>query len=228
MIAQPKLDFSDVTLEEFERDEKASFDEKRGFMSHDEKNAWEKERARKSEQKRLNEERLAQERAARLHAIKSAIPYSESLAVEICGRISDGQLLLRICADENMPTVRCVNQWLKEHSDFAALYNDAIKDRLIIFEEQIIEISDDMQNDFKTIVKNGRERRIVDPEVIARAKLRVDSRHKYLKAYKPERWGEQSTLNVKQDDNSVDDLSLDELEKKIADLDTKNRIVKAV
>jgi hypothetical protein len=42
----------------------------------------------------------------------------------------------------------------------------------------------------------------VDPDVIARAKLRVDSRHKYLKAYKPERWGEQSTLNVKQDDSS--------------------------
>ena len=67
--------------------------------------------------------------------------------------------------------MRRVNEWLKDHSDFKVLYDDAIKDRLTIFEEQIIEISDDMQNDFKTIVKNGKERRVVDPEVIARAKL---------------------------------------------------------
>jgi hypothetical protein len=126
-----------------------------------------------------------------------------------------------------MPTVRLVNQWLKEHSDFAQLYESAIRDRLIIFEEQIIEISDGMQNDFKTVVKNGRERRVVDPEVIARAKLRVDSRYKYLKAYKPERWCESQTLNVKQDDNSMDNMSVDDLERKIADLEIKDRIFKA-
>ena len=126
-----------------------------------------------------------------------------------------------------MPTVRRVNEWLKEHSDFAQLYEDAIKDRLTIFEEQTIEISDDMQNDFKTIVKNGRERRVVDPEVIARAKLRVDSRHKYLKAYKPERWGEQSTLNVNNTNDPVADMPLEELEKKIAELEHKDRVVKA-
>jgi hypothetical protein len=183
---------------------------------------------RRKEAKRLELERIAKERAARLHAIKNAIPYSETLAAEICGRISDGQLLLGICADENMPTVRRVNEWLRDHFDFAQLYGNAIRDRLIIFEEQTIEISDSMQNDFKTIVKNGKERRVVDPEVIARAKLRVDSRHKYLKAYKPERWGEQSTLNVKQDDSSdVANMPLSELEAKIAELEHKDRVVKA-
>jgi hypothetical protein len=125
---------------------------------------------RRKEAKRLEQERIAKERAARLHAIKNAIPYSETLAAEICGRISDGELLLSICKEEKTPTVRRVNEWLKDHSDFKVLYDDAIKDRLTIFEEQIIEISDDMQNDFKTIVKNGKERRVVDPEVIARAK----------------------------------------------------------
>jgi hypothetical protein len=56
----------------------------------------------------------------------------------------------------------------------------------------------------------------------------VDSRHKYLKAYKPERWGEQSTLNVKQDDASdAANMSLSELEAKIAELEHKDRVVKA-
>jgi hypothetical protein len=84
-----------------------------------------------------------------------------------------------------------------------------------------------MQNDFRTIVKNGKERRVVDPEVIARAKLRVDSRHKYLKAYKPERWGEQSTLNVNNTSDPVADMPLSELEAKIAELEHKSNVVKA-
>ena len=183
--------------------------------------------ARRKEAKRLEQERIAKERAARLHAIKNAIPYTEPLAAEICGRISDGELLLSICKEENTPTVRRVNEWLKDHSDFAQLYENAIRDRLVIFEEQTIEISDSMQNDFKTIVKNGKERRVVDPEVIARAKLRVDSRHKYLKAYKPERWGEQSTLTVNNNSDPVADMPLSELEAKIAELEYKSNVVKA-
>ena len=222
MIAQEQFDFTHVPDEELYNPDRVFWQGKEA-----ENAAWKAEMERRKEAKRLEQERIAKERAARLHAIKNAIPYSESLAAEICGRISDGKLLLGICADENMPTVRRVNEWLKDHSDFKVLYDDAIKDRLTIFEEQIIEISDDMQNDFKTIVKNGRERRVVDPEVIARAKLRVDSRHKYLKAYKPERWGEQSTLNVKNEDtNDAANMSLPELEAKIAELEHKDRVVK--
>jgi hypothetical protein len=221
MIAQEQFDFTHVPDEELYNPDRVFWQGKEA-----ENAAWKDEMARRKEAKRLEQERIAKERAARLHAVKNAIPYSESLAVEICGRISDGQLLLSICKDDSMPTVRLVNAWRKEHHDFAQLYEDAIKDRLTIFEEQIIEISDDMQNDFKTIVKNGKERRVVDPEVIARAKLRVESRHKYLKAFKPERWGEQSTLNVKQDDTGLDNMSLDDLERGIADLETKNGVLK--
>jgi hypothetical protein len=221
MIAQERFDFTHVPDEELYNPDRVFWQGKEA-----ENAAWKAEMERRKEAKRLEQERVAKERAARLHTIKNAIAYSEPLAAEICGRISDGELLLSICKEENTPTVRRVNEWLKDHSDFKVLYDDAIKDRLTIFEEQIIEISDDMQNDFKTIVKNGKERRVVDPEVIARAKLRVDSRHKYLKAYKPERWGEQSTLNVKQDDSSdAANMSLSDLEAKIAELEHKDRVV---
>jgi hypothetical protein len=222
MIAQERFDFTHVPDEELYNPDRVFWGGKEA-----ENAAWKAEMVRRKEAKRMEQDRIAKERGARLHAIKNAIPYTEALAAEICGRISDGELLLRICVDESMPAVRRVNEWLKDHSDFKVLYDDAIKDRLTIFEEQIIEISDDMQNDFKTIVKNGKERRVVDPEVIARAKLRVDSRHKYLKAYKPERWGEQSTLNVKQDDSSdAANMTLSELEDKIAELEHKDRVVK--
>jgi hypothetical protein len=222
MIAQEQFDFTHVPDEELYNPDRVFWQGKEA-----ENAAWKAEMARRKDAKRGEQERVEKERAAKLHVIKNAIPYNEQIAAEICGRISDGELLLSICKEENTPTVRRVNEWLKNHSDFAQLYENAIKDRLIIFEEQTIEISDSMQNDFKTIVKNGKERRLVDPDVIARAKLRVDSRHKYLKAYKPERWGEQSTLTVNNNSDDAANMSLGELEDKIAELEHKDRVVKA-
>jgi hypothetical protein len=50
--------------------------------------------------------------------------------------------LIDICVDDHMPTVRRVTQWL-HNSEFKALYDESINDRLTIFEEQIIKIADD-------------------------------------------------------------------------------------
>ena len=125
-----------------------------------------------------------------------------------------------------MPTVRKAYCWLKENAEFQQLYNASLQDRLSIFEEQIILISDDVKNDFKTIIKkSGATKRVADPEVIARARLRVETRIKYLRAFKPQRWAEQSTLNVKStDDFDPASMSPEELEKQIAEIENKSRI----
>jgi hypothetical protein len=221
MIAQEQFDFTHVPDEELYNPDRVFWQGKEA-----ENAAWKDEMVRRKEAKRLEQERIAKERVARLHAIKKAIPYSESLAVEICERITVGELLLDICDDENMPTMRRCNQWLKEHSDFAALFKDSINDRLNVFEEAVIRIADDMKQDFKTIVKNGKERRVLDPDVIARAKLRIDVRFRHLRAMRPERWSEQSTLNVKQSDPlDLDQMTTEELAAKIAELEHKDRVV---
>jgi hypothetical protein len=183
---------------------------------------------RKAELKRLyqiQEDAKARAHFKREQARKDKIPYSEALAIEILGRISAGEFLVDICLDEDMPTVRSVNQWLKQHSDFKGLHDEAINDRLNIFEDQLCTIADESENDYKIVTKNGKVSKVLDAEVISRAKLRVEVRRAHLKAYRPEKWGEQSTLITK----SVDDISEmtpDELEKKIADLEIKDRIVK--
>jgi hypothetical protein len=176
MSAQTQFDFSYMTLEDFERNDNGPEEKRRVFWSQDEQNAWFKERTKKYDAKRLEQERLEHERAARLNAIKTAIPYSEAIATEICERVSVGELLIDICDDPHTPTMRRCNQWMKENIEFGALFRDSINDRLNIFEEQVLKIADDMRQDFKTIVKNGKERRVVDPDVIARAKLRIDVR----------------------------------------------------
>ena len=62
-------------------------------------------------------------------------------------------------------------------------------------------------------------------DAIARAKLRVEMRLKHLRALRPSIWGETSTVNVKSGDD-VADMSTEELERKIQDLEEKNESVK--
>ena len=191
---------------------------------------WEERTKPRREQERLKAEQEAIEakRQAELFVAKGTLPFSEPLAIEICERVSSGELLIDITLDEHMPTVRCVTQWLRESPEFAALYKDSISDRLTIFEEEVIKIADDASRDFRDVVRHGRPTRVLDGEAIARAKLRVEVRLKHLKAYKPSIWGEQSTLNVKQSDPlDLDQMTTEELAAKIAELEHKEAVVKA-
>jgi Bacteriophage Sf6, terminase small subunit-like len=158
---------------------------------------------------------------------KNALAYSEPLAIEICERISSGELLIVICNDEHMPTVRRVTQWLKENGDFDALYKESINDRLAIFEEQIIQIADDASRDFKEVTRNGRPQRVPDGEAIARAKLRVEVRFRHLKAGRPAKWGDSTTIVTKSEGEDYESMSTEELEKRIAAFEHKNRVVRA-
>jgi hypothetical protein len=107
-------------------------------------------------------------------------------------------------------------------------YDEAINDRLSIFEDEVVTIPDEAAKDFEEIQqRNGETREILEPTKIAAAKLRVEVRFRHLRACKPQKWGEQSTITTKNVDE-LEGMTLEELEKKIGDLDTKNRIVKGV
>jgi hypothetical protein len=124
--------------------------------------------------------------------------------------------------------VRRFYQWLRDNADINAFYKESINDRLNIFEEQIIQIADDASRDFKEIVRNGRTVRVLDGEAIARAKLRVDVRFRHLKAGRPQKWGDSTTIVTKSEDSlDCSNLSDVELEKRLADVDTKGRIFRA-
>jgi hypothetical protein len=171
---------------------------------------------------------LAREQFKENQKIKDKIEYTEELATEICERISAGELLINICRDSHMPTVRRCSNWLKSEADFQALYNIAIADRLTIFEEEVISIADDAARDMKEIIKSGKTIKVQDAEVIARAKLRVEVRFRHLKAGRPGKWGDSTTLITKSEDENIAEMPLSELEKKIAELEHKDRVVKAV
>jgi hypothetical protein len=169
------------------------------------------------------------ERLKEAAKLKQVLPYSDSLAQEICERIAIGELLLNICGDEHLPSMRRCYQWLHENPEFDTLYKSAINDRLNVFEEQVIQIADDSARDFKTITKNGVEKRIHDPDMVARAKLRIDTRFRHLKAGRPAKWGDVQTLITKDGDSvDISNLTPEELEKQIGEIEKKSRCVRAV
>jgi hypothetical protein len=213
----------------------------RPFSAEDDSRIWEEaaEKARReaepfAREKREQEKAKAEQEAiqakkrAELFVTKSTLPYSEALAQEIAERVSCGELLICICNDDHLPTMRRCKQWMNEHEDFAMLYKGSLNDRLDIFEEQVIQIADDASRDFKEVTRNGRTVRVLDGEAIARAKLRVEVRFRHLKAGRPNKWGDVSTLNVKsQDPMDCSNLSTEELERRLAEIEVKDRIMRA-
>ena len=191
---------------------------------------WEKITAPRRERERLEAEQRKAEalRQAEIAKRKDALEYTDELAQKICEKIAIGQLLINICDEEDLPSMRRCHQWLRENAEFNTLYKSAIDDRLNVFEEEVIKIADDMSRDFKTVIKNGQEKRVHDPEMVARAKLRIDVRFRHLKALRPQRWGDVSTLNVKDGDGDrFDSMSREALEEEIADLERKSRVSRA-
>jgi hypothetical protein len=160
---------------------------------------------------------------AQLKGHKSQITYSDHLAQEIYERISSGELLTVICNDEHMPLARNIIAWLGKYEEFKQLYNDALQKRLKIFEEDVVRIADDISRDTKV---NKKGEAISDSSAVTRDKLRVEVRFRHLRAYKPERWSEQSTVTMKHEDEfDPSKLNDEELEAKIADIDAKSNIV---
>jgi hypothetical protein len=180
------------------------------------------------ERRRQEYRRKHQERIERYKRNKEAVEYSDVIATEICERISAGELLTATLLDEHLPTIRRCNQWLKEHGEFAALYASALNDRLSIFEEDIVRIPDEAARDFDEVKSKGSVRRVLDPAKITAAKLRVEVRRLHLKAGKPQKWGDSTTLITKNaDEFDPSNMSADELERQIADIENKSRVGRA-
>lgn len=113
--------------------------------------------------------------------------YSQATCLAICERLSLGESLRSICRDEAMPDARTVFRWLGIHEEFRQQYARAREALTEFWAEQIIDISDESQDD--TIVDDkGNER--VNAEFVARSKLRVDTRKWLMARMAPKKYGD--------------------------------------
>lgn len=117
--------------------------------------------------------------------------YSPELATLICERIVSGESLRSVCESPDMPDKATVFRWLARHEAFRDQYARIGELRAFIMGEEIIEISDDGRNDtFKD--DDGNEH--TNHDVIARSRLRVDTRKWLMARMAPKKYGDKVTV----------------------------------
>ena len=113
--------------------------------------------------------------------------YTEDLAALICSELASGRSLRDVCRDDDMPASSTVFLWLSKHPGFSEQYARAMEARTNALAEEILEIADDRHGD-SYVDENGAQR--VNNEVIARARLRVDTRKWLMSKMAPKKYGD--------------------------------------
>jgi hypothetical protein len=119
---------------------------------------------------------------------------TEEVVSHICEEIALGRSLVRICADDDgMPEERTVYRWLEADEAFRQKYADARARAMERFADEIVEIADDGSRDTYED-SEGRER--TDHDVIARSRLRVDTRKWLMSKLSPKKYGDRVAVDA--------------------------------
>ena len=115
--------------------------------------------------------------------------YSDELAATICERMVEGESLRSICDDADMPDKATVLRWLGDdsHAGFRDQYARAREMQAESLFEEIITIADNSADD---VTQDDKGRLIVNHEVVARARLRVDTRKWAMSKMAPKKYGD--------------------------------------
>jgi hypothetical protein len=138
------------------------------------------------------------------------MPYDEEIAMNICARISEGESLQDICAEEGLPSRRTFNRWVAaEHSLWPA-YARAREAQMDCWSDEIIEIADNATDDY-ILTDDGP---VAVPEMVQRSKLRIETRKWVMSKLASKRYGDKVgvTVNATVD---IADVSDEELEERV-------------
>lgn len=131
--------------------------------------------------------------------LKNSVKFSQEIFDEICVRIAEGESLRKICKDEKMPSLVSVWKWLNNSEELVKQYTRAREEQAETFVDEILDIADDNKDD-TSIDENGKL--IINQEVIARSRLRVDSRKWIASKLKPKRFGDYTKIQAEVKDTS--------------------------
>lgn len=113
--------------------------------------------------------------------------YCEPTVREILERLCEGESLRSICRDERMPHMSTVLLWKSKHPEFSDQYETAMRARAQHLFDELLEIADDNKAD-TYIDDNGVVR--TNAEVVARSRLKVDTRKWALSKMIPKMYGD--------------------------------------
>jgi hypothetical protein len=118
---------------------------------------------------------------------------TDKIRNEVCDRLSEGESLVSICKDEHLPSRRTIIRHLASDPAFLVQYNIARAEQADFLAEQIIQISDDGEND-TYIDEDGNKR--VDVDCVNRSRMRIDARKWYAGKLSPKKYGDKITQEI--------------------------------
>lgn len=147
--------------------------------------------------------------------------YTEEIAAEICGRIAEGESLLKICADDHLPNRSTVHEWIvADREGFASKYARAKDACLDLLAEEIIQIADTPEIGQKTVSKaTGLE--VTEGDMVEHRRLKIDARKWYLSKVAPKKYGEKIAIGGADDLPPVKTLGDEALAERIKQLQEK-------
>lgn len=120
--------------------------------------------------------------------------YTKELADRICGELAEGKTLRQVCRADDMPPESTVRRWaLEDREGFSAQYTRAREIGYHSMADETLEISDDGTNDWMKRHQGEETIDVPNPEVIARSRLRVDTRKWLLSKALPKIYGDKVT-----------------------------------
>ena len=141
-------------------------------------------------------------------------PYDkEAVLGVILTRIAEGESLNSICKEDGMPGRWAFFDWVGKDPSIMARYNLALSLRADKHAEELLAIADDGTND-TYVDAEGNVR--VDTDVIARSKLRVNTRQWLISKMDPKKYGDKQTIDL-----NTPQLTDDERRERLAELQQK-------
>ncbi len=117
--------------------------------------------------------------------------YTQELGDYICGKIMEGNSLVKILAEEGMPHPATIYRWIRLHKDFCDNYERAKEDQADYFVEDILQIAD-----------------AAKPETVQVDRLKVDTRKWAASKFKPKKYGDKVESTFKGDPDNPLGLSI--------------------
>lgn len=122
--------------------------------------------------------------------------YTKAVADKICKMLAEGMTLREVCrSDDSLPAESTVREWaLEDREGFSAQYTRARQIGYFGMADEVLEISDNGQNDW--MERNGEEDEgwQANGEHLQRSRLRVDTRKWLLSKTLPKVFGDKVAI----------------------------------
>ncbi len=80
------------------------------------------------------------------NAVRKPTLYTKPIVSKILNRLIEGESLIRICRDTNMPTMPTIYNWINRYPDFREQYRVAKMLQMDTLADRLLDITDDESN----------------------------------------------------------------------------------